>query len=168
MQEEEEGNIKGKEWTSIKVQRLVRGTVKLDVLQGEKECPDIVALRIYNTIFINFLSMGLNSIEWVIKSKKVCNVDSVEVEHINLLRLNQVNNYYNTMRVVDMVDKLRGKYQPDHCLCNRKRWWAICNWSIRVHMVNEYTMYVNLNVQEGKRKKYLLSRNDFSKSIALS
>ena len=109
MQEEEEGNIKGKEWTSIKVQRLVRGTVKLDVLQGEKECPDIVALSIYNTIFINFLSMGLNSIEWVIKSKKVCNVDSVEVEHINLLRLNQVNNYNNTMGVVDMVDKLRGK-----------------------------------------------------------
>ena len=34
-------------------------------------------------------------------------------------------------------------------------------------MVNAYIMYANLNVQEGRRKKDVLSHHDFGKSIAL-
>ena len=58
--------------------------------------------------------MVFNSIKWVIKSNKVYNVDSVEVEQMDFLRLNQIDDYKNTTRGVDIADQLRGTYRPDH------------------------------------------------------
>ena len=58
----------------------------------------------------------------------------------------------NTMGGVDIADQLRGTYRPDHWLRNRKWWWAMWYWSLGVHLVNAYIMYVNLNVLAGKNK----------------
>ena len=106
--------------TSIKGQITVRGTVKEAVLQGDTECPDLVASSIYDKGPIHFLRLGCNLIKWVIKSNKVYNVYSGEVEHMYLLRLNQIDDYNNTMGGVDIADQFRGTYRPDHWLRNRK------------------------------------------------
>ena len=87
---------------------------------------------------------------------------------MDLLRLNHIDDCNNTIGGVDIAYQLRGTYQNDHWFCNRKWWWSIWNWSLGVHLVNAYIVYVNLNVQEGKRKEDILSHHDFCKSIALS
>ena len=69
-------DVTHQEVTSIKGQREVTGTVKAAVLQCDTECPEIVASIIYDTRPINFISTGYKLINWVIKSKRVYNVDS--------------------------------------------------------------------------------------------
>ena len=61
-------------------------------------------------------------IEWVEKEKKVYNIDSNEVESLKFLRLNQIDNYNNGMRDVDVdvADQLRGVYRMDRWTRNRK------------------------------------------------
>ena len=90
------------EVTNIKGQIEVIGTIKESVLKGSTECPDIVASSIYDTITVHSLSMGCNLIKWVIKSNKVYNLDSGEVEHMYFLRLNHIYDYNNTMGVVEI------------------------------------------------------------------
>ena len=96
------------------------------------------------------------------------NLDSGEVGHMDFLRLNHINDYNNTIGRVDIAYKLRDMYQHDNWIRKRRWWWAIWNWSLGLQLINAYIKYVNLNVQDGKRKIYLLSHHDLRKSIALS
>ena len=96
--------------TSIKGQIEVIETVKADVLQGDIDCPGVVASRIYDTIPVHFLSMRCNLIKWFFKSNKLYKVDSVEVEQMDFLRLNHIYDYNNAMGLVDIAYQLRGKY----------------------------------------------------------
>ena len=100
--------------TGKKSQREVRGTVKAAVLQGDINCPDLVASSIYDTIRVHFLSMACDTIKWIPKVKKVYNVDTGCAEELTVLRLNRIDDYNNTMGGVDIVDQLRGTYRPDH------------------------------------------------------
>ena len=88
--------------------------MKAVVLQGDTEFLGIVYSRIYDTIPVHFLSMGYNSIKWVVKSKKAYNLESGELEQIYFLSLNQIDNYNNTMGGggggVDIADQLIGTY----------------------------------------------------------
>ena len=63
-------------------QRYVRGTVKVAVLQGDKDCPNIVASSIYDTRSVHFLSIVYNTIKWIVKTKKVYNVDTGGVDEL--------------------------------------------------------------------------------------
>ena len=96
------------------------------------------------------------------------NLDRGEVEQMNSSRLKNINNYNNTMWGVNTADQLRGAYRHYHWIRNIKWWRDIWNWSVRVHMFNAYIMYVNLNVQAGKLKKYLLFYYELCKPISLS
>ena len=112
--------------------------------------------------------MACDAIKWIPKVKKVYNVDTWGVENLTFLRLNQIDDYNNTIGGVDIADQLRGTYRPDHWLRNRKWWWAIWNWSLGLQLVNAYKIYVNLNLDAGKKMKDLVSHHDFRKSIALT
>ena len=59
-------------------------------------------------------------------------MESGGVEQMDLLRLNQTDDHNNTMWGVAIEYQLRRTYQTAHWLCNRKWWWAICNWSVCV------------------------------------
>ena len=87
-----------------------RRTTKAAMLQGDTECPDLVDSSIYDTRPVHFLSMGCNSIKWVIKSKRVYSVDSGEVELMDFLRLNHIDDYNNTTGGFDISDQLRGTH----------------------------------------------------------
>ena len=120
------------------------------MLQGDEQCPDLVASSIYDTRPVHFLSMACDKIKWIPKVKKVYNVDTGGVENLAFLQLNQIDDYNNTMGGMDIADQLRGTYRPDHWLRNRKWWWAIWNWSLGLQLVNVYKIYVNLNLNAGK------------------
>ena len=76
--------VKQKEVKNQKKQIQVRGTFKVEVLQGDKECPDLVASSIYNTKHVHFLSMVCTKINWVDKIRKVYNVDNGLIDTMNL------------------------------------------------------------------------------------
>ena len=46
-------------------QMIVRGTVKVAVLKGDSQCPDLVATSVYDTKPVHFLSMSAESIKWI-------------------------------------------------------------------------------------------------------
>ena len=48
---------------SMKGQREVRGSVKDAMLQGDDDCPDLVASSIYNTKSAHILSMACNDLQ---------------------------------------------------------------------------------------------------------
>ena len=52
-------------------QLKVRGTVKAAVLKGDANCPDLVALSVYDTKPVHFLSMFCKEIKWVLKKKGI-------------------------------------------------------------------------------------------------
>ena len=71
---------------SMKDQREIRGeAIKISVLQGDDDCPDLVTSIIYDTKPVHFLSMVCNDLQWVTKTRYVYNVDSGEVENIHVL-----------------------------------------------------------------------------------
>ena len=85
-----------------KAQILVRGTVKAAKLVGNPGCPHLVALLVYDTRPVHYLSMVSDSIRWVEKVRKVFNVDTNCLEKLVFLRLNQIDAYNNGMGDVDL------------------------------------------------------------------
>ncbi len=52
------------------LQAKVRGTTKAAVLEGDSECPDIMAFSVYDTKPVNFLSTACSSLTWREKPRK--------------------------------------------------------------------------------------------------
>ena len=101
-------------------QLRVRGTVKAALLLSDDYVPCLVASSVYNTKPVHYLSMVSIRIEWIKVKKKVFNIDTNEWEEIDFLRMNFINNYNFTMGHVDVSDQLRGSYQIDIWVHNRK------------------------------------------------
>jgi hypothetical protein len=57
-----------------KKQMTVRGTVKAAVLQGDRDCPSLVAVSVYDTKPVHFISMICDSIKWIAKDRQVYDV----------------------------------------------------------------------------------------------
>ena len=68
--------VKQEEINNRKKQIQVRGTAKAAVIQGDKECPYLVASIIYDKKPVNFMIMLCTKIKWVEKIRKVYNVDT--------------------------------------------------------------------------------------------
>jgi hypothetical protein len=90
-----------------------RGTVKAAVLKGDPDCPDLVAVSVYDTKPVHFISMVTDCIKWVTKSRKVWNKALGAMEAIEFLRLNVNDNYNGEMNDVDNADHLRTIYRFD-------------------------------------------------------
>jgi hypothetical protein len=55
------------------IEATTRGTVKAAVLEGDPDCPNLVAVSVYDTKPVHFITMVSECIEWVTKSRKVWN-----------------------------------------------------------------------------------------------
>ena len=106
-----------------KKQIEVRGTVKVAVLQSDKNYPNLVASSIYNTNTVHFLSMASTEVKWVSKMREVYNLDTGIFETMRFLRLNNIDHYNFSMVNVDLSDQLRDQYRMNYWLRKRKWWW---------------------------------------------
>ena len=55
---------------NCKEQLKVHGTVKAAILVGNPGCPNLIALSVYDTKPVYYLSMISNSIKWIVKERK--------------------------------------------------------------------------------------------------
>ena len=81
--------------------------------------------------------------------------------------MNKIHEYNNIMGGVDLADQLRKTHSIDKGVWNRKWWWSVLFCSIGVMITNAYVIYLHVNLENGIRKKYLLSHHDFRKAVAL-
>jgi hypothetical protein len=85
----------------------VRGTVKVAKLEGDPQCPCLIASSVYDTKPVHYLSMVTERVQWMNKTKDVYNVDTHRTEKMEFLRLNQIDEYNYGMGGVDVADQLR-------------------------------------------------------------
>jgi len=148
-----------------KQQMLVRGTVKVSVLQGDPKCPTLVAASVYDTKPVHFLSMICESIQWISKERSVFNVDTFKCETLRFLRLNINDSYNGDMGHVDVSDQLREVYKFNQWMRNYKWWWAIMQWGLGVLLVNSFVVYKLVCEEQNQRP---MTHYEFRKMIALS
>ena len=58
----------------------VCGTVKVAKLEGDPECPCLIASSVYDTKPVHYLSMITEKVEWIKKEKDVYNVETQQTE----------------------------------------------------------------------------------------
>jgi hypothetical protein len=146
----------------------VRGTTKAAVLEGDSECPDIVAFSVYDTKHVNFLSTACTSLHRREKTKKVFDKNAGINIMMRFLRPNITDDYNHGMNNVDQADQLQGTYQFDCWMRKRKWWWAIWMWGVQLLLVNAYVLYKKSHLLIWKtQKSKLLTQYEFRKSIVL-
>jgi hypothetical protein len=148
-------------------QLRVRGTVKAAVLKGDEDCPNLIAVSVYDTKPVHFLSMSCETIEWITKERKVFAASTGKYEKLKFLRLNINDNYNKEMGHVDVSDQLRNYYRFDHYMRKRKWWWSIAFWGIGVQFVNAYVVYCKVMEANQVPRREWFSHYDFRKSVAL-
>ncbi len=94
------------EVTNRRDQIRVRGMVKAAVLEGDESCRNLVAVSVYDTKPVHFLSMSCKSIEWIRKERKVWAPSLGRYDTIKFLRLNINDSYNKEMGHVDVSDHL--------------------------------------------------------------
>ncbi len=102
----------------------LRGTTKAAKLKHNPGCPDVLAVSTYDTKPVHILSMAAESVEWIVKQKKVWSTMEKKKSLFKFLRLNVIEDYNMNMNSTDIADQLRGVYRPDHWMRHRKWWWA--------------------------------------------
>ena len=91
----------------------VRGLTKAAVLEGDAECPNLVAFSVYDTKPVHFLSMSCTELKWIEKVKIVFDKKEEKRVQLRFLRCKVNDDYNNGMNGVDMADQLRGSYRID-------------------------------------------------------
>ena len=145
----------------------VRGTVKVAKLEGDPECPCLIASSVYDTKPVHYLSMITEKVEWIKKEKDVYNIETQQTEKMEFLRLNQIDTYNYGMGGVDIADQLRVFYRLDHWMRNKKWWWSILFWSLGVTLTNSYVIYQTMCDKDGVEKKDRYTHYEFLEEVAL-
>jgi hypothetical protein len=65
------------------------------------------------------------SVEWIVKKRKVFQQESIQMKMMGYLRLDVIDNYNQNIDQTDIADQLRGQYRPDCWIQHKKWWWAI-------------------------------------------
>ena len=159
--------IKQVEMKKPKDQEAVRHTVKAAVLKGDEVCTDLLAISIYDTKPVYFLTSVATEIEWVQKIRKVFDKASNRKISMPFFRLNVINFYNNNMGNVDQADQLRNHYRYDTSWHrNRKWWWAIWWWAYQVLLTNSYVLYCKYHTMITSKKG--VSHYEYIKQISLA
>ena len=119
----------------------VRGTVIDAGRVGDSKCPSLIAVSVYDTKPIHFLSMKADSIKWEYKSIPFYDRYIGHMSTMKFLRLNIKDDYNYRMGGAYIADQICGYYRFDHWLCNYKRWHSIFWCGFQVLMVNAYKCY---------------------------
>ncbi|MGL5935534.1 MAG: hypothetical protein ACRCZI_07915, partial [Cetobacterium sp.] len=151
-----------------KAQLAVRGTVKAAELVGDQDCKSLLAVSVYDTKPVHFLSMTTECIKWMQKERQVYDPQRENNVPLKFLRLNINNDYNNDMGHVDIADQLRGNYRMDHWQRQYKWWWSIWLWGFGVLLVNAYVFYKKVMEEAGVPKKDWLTQFEFRRQIALA
>ena len=155
------------EQTKLSEQRRVRGTVKAAKLDGDPSFPNLVAVSVYDTKPVHFLTTIAKEIKWIQLQRKVWNNQTNRMEVLKYLRLEHIDMYNNNMGGVDIADQLRGNYRFDHWVRNRKWWWSIFIWGFGQLITNAYVCYCQVCERGGVPEKDRLTHLEFRKCIAL-
>eukprot|EP00957_Ditylum_brightwellii_P072309 5496270-Ditylum_brightwellii.AAC.1 len=94
-------------------------TVKAVVLEGDPNCPQLVACSVYNTKPVHFLSMVCEKLKWMVTEKHVFNVDSGKTETMRFLHMNTIHSCNISMGSIDLADQLHRNYHIDAGVRNR-------------------------------------------------
>ena len=157
-----------KEVTADRDLRQARGTTKAAVLEGDPDCPDLIACSVYDTKPVHFLTNSVQFVRWIKCKKRVYDPRKKEMVWNEFLRTNLQDDYNNGMDDVDVSDQLRTIYRFDYWLRNQKWWWAMWMWGVSVVIVNVYVLYVASHVLIWKQdKSKLISHYEFRKDISL-
>ena len=145
----------------------VRGTVKAAKLEGDPDCPCLLATSVYDSKPVHYLSMISEEVKWVVKERDVFNKATRRMEPLQFLRLNQIDTYNYGMGSVDVADQLRVFYRLDHWLRNRKWWWSVLFWAIGVILTNSYVLYTKMCDEDGVPTQNRYSHSNFLKEIGM-
>jgi hypothetical protein len=145
--------------------RMVRGTVKAAVLDGDPSVPNLVAVSYYDQKPVHFLSTICESIRWIQCERLVYCVDTDKTEVMKFLRLNINDDYNHDMGHVDMSDQLRNYYRFDHWMRKRKWWWSLFFWAKGVLLVNAYVCYREFMKEQNLKP---MKHYEFRKKVALA
>ena len=126
------------EVSNKKYQEEVRGTVRAADLIYDNYCTSLIAVSVYDTKPVHFLTMATERIFWEEKSRDVFDKATNQMAKTKYLRLNVNDDYNYGMGGADIADQIRGSYCFDHCLYNFKWWHSIFWWVVQVLMVNSY------------------------------
>jgi hypothetical protein len=150
------------------IEATTRGTVKAAVLEGDPNCPNLVAVSVYDTKPVHFITMVSECIEWVTKSRKVWNAAIQSLVSVEFLRLNVNNNYNGEMNDVDISDHLRKIYEFNHWLRNKKWCWAIFLYAMEVLLTNAYLVYCSVMDEAGVERAQRRTHYQFLLEIAVA
>ena len=84
--------------------------MKTAVLDGTPDLPGLVAVSLYDTNPVHFISMCCNSIEWIQKKQQVYDPETKMVRDAHLLRLNVNDSYNYNINLVELRYQLWNVY----------------------------------------------------------
>jgi len=127
--------------TAKKRQAEVRGTCKASVLMNSPKSPNLLAISVYDTKPVHFLTFHEDCVRWKKCIKSVFNKASRRMEDVTFWRLQVIDNYNGSMGWVDVADQIRNYYRQDKNMRNRKYWWPIYQWASGVMATNAFIIY---------------------------
>jgi len=96
-------SVRQEEETTPKAADLKQGAVKAVVLEGDADCPSLLAFSIYDTKPVHFLLMACTSIKWRKMEKLVYNKMSNQKVRMKFLRSGLIDDYNNGMNKVVLL-----------------------------------------------------------------
>ena len=109
---------------NVKRAESLRGRTRAARLSNCPECPNLIAVSVYDTKPVHMISTTVSAIRWMEKRRRVWSVAEAALIYVIFLLLNLIDDYNNNMNGTDISDQLRNQYRPDHWMRNRKWWWA--------------------------------------------
>jgi hypothetical protein len=137
---------------NAKKAEALKGRTTAARLIHSKDCPDLLAVCAYDNKPVHVLSMVSESVQWILKKRKVFHRESNAMRMMGYLRLNVIDEYNNFMNQTDVADQLRGQYRPDVWMRHQKWWWSIFIWALGVAGVNAYKIYTAMWEKEKEKK----------------
>ena len=110
----------------------------------------MVAVSIYDTKPVHFLSMCCTEINWMEKTRKTWDKESSCMRLGRFLRLFINDSYNMNMNNVDVADQLRGGYRPDRRMRKQKWCCSMFFWGNGTLIVNAFIAYRRYMEMEGK------------------
>ena len=98
---------------NVKKADALKGTTTAARLAHSKACPNLLAVCVYDNKPVHLLSTVAESVEWIVKKRKVFQQEANQMKMMGYLRLNVIDDYNSNMNQVDIADQLRGQYRPD-------------------------------------------------------